>query len=155
MCCQKAFHAFVTSGGWPTDGEPIRFSSAALCSRSSLHLRLSTQRLTTQLPRNGNAPIVPGPATKQGGSLKHRSYSKGWWRYLTLPDPNSVRLHALLVPVCRVELRPGPLFLPSASSAAIIFGIHPCPFPCLARPNRATHRPGLSLSRAVFPIQNP
>ena len=155
MCCQKAFHAFVTSGGWPTDGEPIRFSSAALCSRSSLHLRLSTQRLTTQLPRNGNAPIVPGPATKQGGSLKHRSYSKGWWRYLTLPDPNSVRLHALLVAVCRVDLRPGSLFLPSGSPAVIELGIHPCLLRSLTQANHAMHRPELSLLRAELAIQNP
>ena len=155
MCCQKAFHAFVTSGGWPTGGEPIRFSSAALCSLSSLHLSPLTHRLTVQLLRNGTAPIVSARATKQSGSLKRRSYSKGWWRYLTVPNLHSVQLHALLPSVCRVELRPNSLNLPSGSFAAITFAIHPCPLRSPARPNRATHHPPLSLSRAVSPFQNP
>ena len=141
--------------GWPTGEEPVRFSSAALCSLSSLHLRLLTQRLTTQLPRNGNAPIVSGSATKQSGSLRRRFGSKGRWRYLTLPDSNSVRLHALLVPVCRVDLRPGSPFLPSGSSAVIELGTLPCPSRSLTQANHATHRPELSLSRAELAIQNP
>lgn len=155
MCCQKAFHAYVTSGGWPTGGEAIRSSSAALCSLSSLRLSPATQRLMVQFLRNGTAPIALDPGAKRSGSLKRRSCSKGRWRYLTVLNSHSVRFYALLRPVCRVDLRSNPLILPSASSAAIIFGIHPRPFRSSARPNRPTHLPGLSLSRAVSPIQNP
>jgi hypothetical protein len=155
MCCQKAFHAFVTLGGWPTAGEAIRFSSAVLCSLNSLRLSPARRRLAVQLLRNGAAPIALDPGSKQSGSLKRRSCSKGRCRYLTVPNSRSTRLYALLRPVCQVVLRPNPSILPSGSFAAIIFRIHPCPLRSPDRANRTTHRPGPSFPRAVAPIQNP
>jgi hypothetical protein len=155
MCCQKAFHAFVTSGGWPTGGEPSRFSSAALCSLSSLHLSPLTQRLTVQLLRNGTAPIALDPGARKSGSHMRRSCSKGRWRYLTVPNSHSVRLHALLVLVCRVDLRSISLNLLSAPSLNLILRTGSDPFQPSYRRCRPFHCGRLPLPQALFAIQNP
>ena len=155
MCCQRDFHAFATSGGWPTGGEPIRFSSVALCSLSSLRLSLATQRLTAQFLRNGTVPIALDHGAKKSGSLMRRSCSKGWWRYLTVPNSHSVRLHALLPSVCRVNLRPGSLFLPSTPSQNVILRIGSDPFPPSRRQYRPSHCGCTPLLQAPSAIQNP
>jgi hypothetical protein len=74
---------------------------------------------------------------------------------MTVPNSHSVRLHALLRPVCLVDLRPGSLFLPSGSSAANILETHSGPFLPSARLHRPFHHRGLLLSQAVFSIENP
>jgi hypothetical protein len=155
MCCQKAFPASVTSGGWPTGGEALRFSSAALCSLNNLHLRPLPQPLTEQFLRNGNALIALDRGAKPSGSLTRKSCSKGRWRYLTVPNSHSVRLYALLVPVCRVDLRSGSfiLFLPPSPNVILPTGSDPFrPAGPQRRPFYCGHLP---LPQAIFAIENP
>jgi hypothetical protein len=95
------------------------------------------------------------PGAKQSGSRKHRSYTKGWWRYLTVPDSHSVRLCALLVPVCPVDLRPNSSNMPSGSFAAIILETHSGPFLPSTRLHRPSHHRGPLFTQAAFSIENP